>query len=195
MRKLEIHWGGRDLEDTARMFSLAIHGQLSKALRGSVKKSALYVVGEIQRRIRDGNYRQLAFLTAYLRGAEGYSKTPLMRTGALVRSISADVTGDLEAQIGALKRRRRKGGSENIALILHDGATIRVTDAMRKAFVRKLWAIGQRENLRDQNGRGTSVIRIPPRRFVSDVFGDAAVAKKIEETFFDELRARVELLK
>ena len=61
----------------------------------------------------------------------------------------------------------------NIAKLLHDGGTIKITDKMRRAFMRKLGAMAKRSGVtlrQPAGGSKKSRIRIPGRKYISDVF-------------------------
>lgn len=152
-------------------------GNFREASRRGIKKALLYAIREIDTRIRRGDYEKLAEITQLLKSAEGYSSVPLIRTGGLIRAISRQTVSDFRGIIGI----RRSAPSANVAEVLHEGTTIRITPAMRRAFVRKYG----RQLTRKSTGKTT--IRIPPRRFIGDVFDDPAFVRQIEKIFMGEL--------
>jgi len=167
-----------------RKLELALKGELHKQIEKGTKKSMQLVLKEIVQRIRDGKYQKLASTTLLLRSFDGHGDTPLLRTGGLIRSIATDLTNEFEGEVGLLMKRKGRGEDfSNIGELLHDGGSVRVTDAMKRAFIRKLGATG----LTVRPGSGTGIIRIPPRPFIKDVFDDARVQKGIEDIYFDAI--------
>lgn len=163
--------------DKWRQWVNAFDGNLSKASERAVKKSLQFALKEIDGRIRGGKYDKLAALTRLDRRQQGFSSTPLLRTGGLIRSINTEVLDSFTGSVGLLKS--SKGGA-NLGELLHDGATIPITQAMRRAFARKFGKLKARST-------GKTVIRIPPRRFIQNVFEDSSFSRDIEAIFRKEL--------
>ena len=177
-----------------RMWVAAFEGNLSKASRAAVKKSVQFALAEIDKGIRGGNYAALSSLTAQIRGMENYGNTPLLRTGGLIRAVTTEIVDDFTGIVGVKKnastsRRGRDASGRfsseamaNIAELLHEGTTIKITPAMRRAFARKFGG-----RLSVSGGAGKSTIRIPPRPFIGAVFDNPAFVKRVERFFADEL--------
>jgi len=172
-------------------WALAFDGSLKVASERALRKASLYALSEIHNKIKGGRYTRLAPLTLLLRQLEGYGSTPLVRRGRLLRALTHDVINQTEAHVGLTLNafKDRKGNTSNIGKLLHDGGTIRVTEAMRRAFMRKLGRLSQKKGVSLVKRRGSSKgrIRIKPRRYIGDVFEDAMVARKIESIYFESL--------
>lgn len=190
----------RDL-DKFSLYLQALQGELAPAAERAMKKATLAAMTEITDRIRAGKYKKLSPLTATLKNLEGYSDLPLIRTGALIRSISREVLSPYKGVVGVNKnaRMRKRGGSTDIGSIavgLHEGMRIRVTDKMRRAFMRKLGAAAKKAggaSFLRRRGSSKGIIRIPPRPFIKAVFEDAAFIAKVEGIFWDEIYKAVGL--
>lgn len=179
----------------------AAEGNLANIAEKSMKKATLMAMTEIQDRIRQGRYKKLAPLTATLKGMEGYSNTPLIRTGALMRAITRDVLSPYEGVVGINKNARGRKGRDpktgqftsaeisNIAFTLHEGARIKITDKMKKAFMRRMKMAAKKSgsSLVKRRGSSKGIMRIPPRPFIKDVFDDQAFVNKIEDIFWNDL--------
>ena len=174
-------------------WALAFSGNLDKAITQALKKCVLFVQAEIIRRVIRKDYEPLSALTAWKRKAEGHNTTPLQKTGALTRAITTEVRGRV-GSVGVKRQGRTSGGGEfaNVARLLHDGGTIRITNKMRAAFVRRLMALSKKTNSVPPERQGDGrVIRIKPRRFISQVFEDRAVQAKIQKIFEAEIEKAI----
>lgn len=176
-----------------QQWAAALQGNLQASVQRATKQVALYLVQEITQRIFDKKYAPNAALTIFLKEAGGYGTTPLVRTGrvgGLVRSITRELLdNDMATEVGVLTRKSGKGGRHNIGELLHNGGTIKITAAMRRAFMRRLKAIERATGKQAPPPPGRkAVIRIPPRPFVRDVFQDARVIANVEDIYLRELR-------
>lgn len=146
---------------------------LKRNVRTAQKRNALFAEGEIKSKIMgEGNYASNSVITIAIKG----SSRPLVDTSGLVASITHAVPKWDIAFIGVLKsvaktsEDGRKYDLLNVAFILHEGATIKVTQKMRNFF-----AMMAREN----PGRwfpmnpGTKVIHIPRRPFLEPAESEA----------------------
>lgn len=152
--------------------------RLKTNVRKAQKRNALVAEGEIKRKIMAG--RDLAANSKITVAIKG-STRPLVDTGGLVASITHAVPKWDVAFIGVLKSRLeatddgRQYDLLNVAFILHEGASIRVTKKMRNFFA--LMA-------RRHPGKwfpmkpGTRVIHIPRRPFL-----EFAVSEKVEKMY------------
>lgn len=163
--------------DKWRQWVNSFDGNLSKASERAVRKSLQLALKEIDSRIRDGKYEKLAALTRLGRRMDGYGSTPLLRTGGLVRSINTEVVNSFQGSVGLV--RSDKGGA-NLGELLHEGGTIPITQAMKRAFARKFGKLKTRST-------GKTAIRIPPRRFIQSVFDDSKFQMQVEKIFRKEL--------
>ena len=176
-----------------RSWTLSFQGKLRIASRLAVRRAVLSAHRRIINRIKTGRYKKLTPLTAFLRQVEGYSDTPLMKTGALVRAITTDVVNDYLGQVGVLRQAKSSNGEDfsNVALLLHDGGRIKITEAMRRAFMRRLGYLAKKHGftlLKGSRGSKKNVLRIAPRRYIEEVFEDQAFIKAAELIFDKAIR-------
>lgn len=167
------------------------HKKFSKLLKRNVRKAqrrnSLAAEGEMKRRIDAG--RSLAKNSPITVAIKGSSR-PLVDGGDLKASINhLLVRWDL-AFIGVLRTKKvsdengRTHDLLNIAFILHEGATIKVTQRMRNyfRFMARLYP-GRWFPLKSS----TQVIRIPPRPFLK-----FATTKKMEKKYTSEWNKAVQ---
>lgn len=156
----------------------------------ATKKNALVAEGAIKRAINSGQFDRNSVITIAMKG----SSRPLVDTGALVASINHDVPKWDVAFIGVLRSRKvpRKGKGKaraydilNVAFVLHEGASIKVTPKMRRFF-----AAMARENPGQwfPIRKGTSVIQIPRRPFLEAAFEDSRLALKYRRNWEDAVQ-------
>lgn len=192
--------------DKWRKWALAADGKLAEAAERGTKKATLYVMTEIHNRIRGAKYRKLSPLTSTIKSLEGFSQTPLVRRGALLRAITRDVISPYEGVVGINKQAKGARGRDpvtgkfttaeiaNVAYTLHEGARIRITDKMKRAFMRRITRLMKNAgggSLMKKRGSSKGFIRIPPRPFIKDVFDDFMVLQKVQEIYNVEIRAAV----
>ena len=175
------------------LYSAAFQGKLKLASMSGTKKAVQFVLSKVDERIRSGRYKKLAPLTAMLRQMEGFGTTPLIRRGGLVRALTTDVINAFEGHVGLLKTVKGKGGEKdftNIGVLIHDGGRIKITEKMRRAFMRRLGRLATKSGVSLLSNRGSkkNVIRIPRRAFMEEVFEDAAVAARVELIYFVEVK-------
>jgi hypothetical protein len=148
--------------------------RLKKEVERAMAANCLLADAAITAAINSGTgFKANRPLTVRIKG----SSRPLVDGGDLVNSINYKVINWKEARIGVLRSKKVKkegGGTEDlasVAKIVHDGATIKVTQKMRWFFMR-MW----RENPERWKPLhpNTKVIVIPPRRFL-----EAAVSDKL----------------
>ena len=141
----------------------------------ATRRNALLVRTEIRDRIRGKRYTANAALTVAIKG----SSTPLVDTALLLQNVTDKVLSPFEAIVGVMRGAVAKDGGDlvNLGIVLHEGATVRVTAAMRRFFYFKA---------AEQPGRWfplratTQAITIPGRPFVRDVAEDQAVRGRVE---------------
>lgn len=179
--KLDGDW------DKFHAWALAAQGNFARASRKAIRRASFSAMSRITRRIKTGKYKKLAPLTLLMRQMDNYSNTPLFKTGQLARSITSDLVSDFMGQVGVLKQAKSSSGNEmaNIALLLHNGGVIRITPKMRQAFARKLHIMAKKRGVSLLGGRGSKKgrIRIPPRRYIQEVFEDPVFIAKAQEIF------------
>ena len=120
---------------------------------------------------REKPFKANAALTIALKG----STTPLVDHGDLVGSLTSHRINWMRLRMG-VRSKRLKGG-RYLAEVLHNGATIQVTDAMRRAVFgalrRKLGPRFDAFAAKMLGAPAKSVWIIPPRPFLATTFNDA----------------------
>lgn len=169
--------------------------------------NGMLVVAEIRRRIRAKRYAPNAPLTVLLKR----STKPLVDDGDLFSAVTSNVMSPTHVFVGILRQARASDGTSlvNIAQLLHEGGTIRVTEAMRGMFALLADYAAGRIKKEQLDGRAleianelkgrikqirpfkatTTTLIIPPRRFLLEVFRDPAVLKKIKANWEKALKA------
>ena len=137
--------------------------------------------------------------------ARGGSKTLVGRTGALWRSVTHLRLAWNRGFAGVLRRGQKKNGAElfNVAMVLHEGHTIKVTDKMRGLFAALFWARikGSPSHLKSKRARelwksapgfewqrlspSTRAIRIAGRPFVKVAMRSRAIHGQVEKNWND----------
>ena len=104
--------------------------RVSRDLPKHVKEAnqilGIWLVDQIRRGIRERQFDSNAPLTKILKNSD----LPLVDHGDLLGSTAYEHRGPFILDVGVLKRE----SEANVAAILHEGATISVTDRMRKFF-------------------------------------------------------------
>jgi hypothetical protein len=134
----------------------------------------------------DKPFEANAPLTVALKGSE----TPLVDHGDLVGSLTYDVISWKKLRMGVNSRTLSNG--RLLAEVLHEGATIRVTQRMRRAVMAKLREkLGDRRfgHLADGFGPAKSVWIIPPRPFLTKTFADDVFVDRSAEWMLEALDA------
>jgi len=179
----------------------AFGSPLKKHVAKATRNNAHYVQAQIRKGLQRGRFRRNAPLTVAIKG---HGK-PLNETGAqLFPAISTDVKSWKKALVGVFAT----SGVYNIALTIHDGATIAVTQKMRGLFF-LLWqaSIGgidpgeltgrAAELWRKMPGgwkplrKNTTHIKIPPRPFVKRVFNDKRVQQRVKNVWAKAVKAAI----
>lgn len=158
MSKLELK-NFKELEKllSPSLFKILLHRNVGKA----TKKVGLLAEAEIKRLINSGFFQNNSPVTIAMKG----SRRPLVDTGLLSQSINAKQTSWNHVVIGVLKRKKIKGKSGkskdllNVAKILHEGVSIRVTKKMRVLFQRL-----SRENPNVKPIKASTKVIVIPRR-------------------------------
>lgn len=169
---------------------------------------------EVKKRIgkpSQPGWEPLSDLTKDIKRSSGM----LFDKGELFKSITNKLINYKTAFIGVLRTAKRKDGGSmaNIALVLHEGATIKVTQKMRRLFwvlwaarvgivdaanlvgrAREIWERTRGKSKIYKLSDNTTAIRIPGRPFFRDVFEDKAylmtLKKNWEEAVSAALKAR-----
>lgn len=126
---LEIKLSSKSMKNFEKALS---QGRIEKLLKKNIghatKKNALVLQKGVRKEIKRGVPPTNAALTAKLKGG----KKPIVGTSGadLFNSITHSVKDWNEAIVGVL----RMSGVTNVALVVHEGATIKVTQKMRNLF-------------------------------------------------------------
>lgn len=184
----------------ARLAGLLSDSRFGPAVRGNIRKATVanahLVKMEVRENIRRGVHANGRVPNAPLTIAiKGFNK-PTYDSGGMARSVRSKVVSDTRAEIGFTK----SDGYGEIAKIVHDGAVVPVTPAMRGMFaILHAVSIGEKdpselygraaELWERMPGRwlpisaGTSEIVIQPRRFVLEVIEADAVRKAVAKNW------------
>lgn len=139
--------------------------QLQKEVARANKILGPLMVAKVRKDIKDKRYAKNAILTVLLKG----SSTPLIDHGDLWGSISYQTRGPWRFEVGVV---REDAAGNSIALILHEGATRKVTEKMRAFFRAKA---AETKGLVRPLKTSTREIRIPPRPFLKESLVDDTV--------------------
>lgn len=140
---------------------------LEKNVGMATRQNAEAARSAIQGKIKEGMSPGITELSQmHHKGSGKQSDKPLVDQGDLWMSIATEIASPFEAFAGLIKG----ADKYNIGSVLHDGATIAVTDRMR-AYFRYLASEsgGQIKPLRPT----TNAIVIPPRPFVTEAYTPA----------------------
>lgn len=154
-------------------------------------------VAKVRQVIRSGVPPRNAALTQAIKGGD----KPLVDSSELFNSVAAQVVDDFTVFVGV----SRTNGAYNIAAIVHEGATIRVTPKMRALFfalwqvsignmsATKLSARGKELYAKSTDWKplrqSTTVIRIPARKFVEIALSDPTLIAKAKANWTRGLNA------
>ena len=166
------------LEEIRQHFTPArIAVRMRKHVRRATSKNASLAAGAIKSSISSGQYDPNSPVTLSIKGGS----KPLVATGALFKAIQGRADRWDTATIGIIKNRTVKDADGrpqkllSLAAILHFGATITVTEKMRRFFaLMSRLHPGRYRPL----GRNTKVIIVPPRPFL-----DAALTDRMERIY------------
>lgn len=109
---------------------------IKRRMRIATRLNGALAVRMIRQTIRGGGFQSNAALTTFIKS----SSKPLVDKGDLFQAVTSRVIDDTTIFVGILKTSEEF----NIAMALHEGATIRVTDAMRGMFF-ALWKASEGE--------------------------------------------------
>lgn len=152
--------------------------RLQKHVKAATMLNALLAEGEIKTDISANRFKKNAARTIAIKRS---SKPLAGVTGELFKSVIGRAVAWDTALIGVLKSKKVKNKQTGkvddilqIAAILHDGATITVTDRMRRYF----FLLASKKGSRTMPLRAsTKVIVIPPRPFLRGVTKKRLVKK------------------
>lgn len=175
-----------------------ISADMKREVSKALDLTSLQVVKEIRKNIQGGRFLGNAALTAAIKG----QNKPLVDFGQLFQAIGFKRVGEYERQVGVTKM---SGDALNIAMVVHNGAVIKVTDKMRGLFFLLWLASMDRIPKSELRGRAaelfkrmpggwkplsesTTHIRIPPRRFIDEVFK----SRRVRKMFKDNVNGAIE---
>lgn len=192
--KLTGSWGKlKHVVDRSRFESA-----LKQNIRQATQRNAMRVVADIRKRITGRAYSPNAALTILIKK----STKPLVDDGDLFQAITHQMLNDKTAFVGALKATQVNGQSAaDLAAILHEGATIAVTPAMRGLFFILAEVGAGKKPASELTGRAadlaqrlgsrlkgikplrasTTHIVIPPRPFLRESFEDPQILGKLKQ--------------
>lgn len=159
---MSISYGG-DWKGLESFLKYAWKNDLHTEVDKATKRSALYILSEIRKRIHDREYAVNALSTAQAKGFKSAAEaTPLVASGTLIRKALAIASkGDLQWEVGVIKDFPTKDGRSKlseIVPILHEGGTVTM-----------------------KRGTTTVTIRIPPRPFLASVFDDPSTERYVNK--------------
>lgn len=195
--RLTGKWKKLKLVVDASRFDKVLEGEVERATKANAITAAAAIRKRMTARVSPGN-------SAFTRLVKGSSKA-LIDDGDLFLSVTHVMIDERTALAGVLRTARDKRGEElaNLAIILHEGATLGVTPAMRGLFM-VLAKVGQgKMSSSELSGRAaeiaqrlgnrirkikplkasTNTIVIPPRPFLRRTFANRALLKQFKETW------------
>lgn len=166
--------GFNELKD--RLDPKKFNRRIRKHVGRATLRNALVGMSRAKRDIQSGKFTPNAPTTVALKG----SSKPLVDTGELFKSITGEAVAWNVALIGVLKNRavrnKETGKVEDlimVAKILHDGAVVPVTAAMRRLFFR---LARTKPGVVPLSSR-TRVLVIRPRPFLQGVLDRSEIRK------------------
>jgi hypothetical protein len=149
-----------------KRFQFKLQREVRRAMHANVQMGRAAVI----RKIDSGAFAPNSALTVALKG----SSKPLVDKGDLRRSIQGKVLSWKEGFIGVL----RSSGKSNVAELLHEGGTIKVTPRMRNWFKGAAGKTGMKPL-----APATTTIRIPGRPFIKSALETGAFNILVIENF------------
>lgn len=165
---------------------------LEEEVKKATIKNCLLIINAIKRNIRNRRFTKNTELTIALSGGD----IPLLKEKNLFDAINYELKSAWEAEAGLIRNRKSTGGVASkpkglakIAKLIETGYTIQVTPKMRAAIMAALRKKGHPiiENI-DSGGSGQkakNVWRVPPRKFLSIVFKNHLIRKKVVRNWRD----------
>lgn len=166
--------------------------RLRKHVRKATELNAMLGASEVTRAIYKGVPPPNSDLTVALKG----SSRTLVDSGNLAGSVHGKAVDWDEGHIGVLRRKKAKRVSKkvkgarytnDIAALLYFGATISVTDKMRRLFFALASSKKYHGKIKPLSPK-TKVIVIPPRRYL-----DAALTTQMEAKYKKNWLAAIKL--
>ena len=178
-----------------------------REMKKATEENCEDVRGAIKKEIKSQNFDKNAGLTVLFKSHSTILKGGNMgigsemgggtdRGGALLKSLKHTLNGAFEGFIGVVKNR----GGANIALILHEGTTLKMTEKRRKWLAMAIKSAMTKQGMDPSNkgaghsvGGGTasktggasnnvgSVIVIPARKFIVNAMQNPALHRRVIE--------------
>jgi hypothetical protein len=177
-----------------KLFEAALRRHIPKA----TKLNGLLAVARMRQELRNGEFAKNAPLTVFIKGSD----KPLVDGGDLFQGITMEQINDFTVFVGVRRTDRRY----DIAKAIHEGATIRVTPAMRGMFF-MLWRAsegqiepsaleGRAAELWSRHPGGwkplkatTTVIVIPGRPWTEHAFDDGVLKRQAQKNWEEAIAA------
>lgn len=197
-----IQWGGDTLRFQAFLKKQRFRRHLKRKIRSGTIRAALYLIKQVKVRIRGRNYVENAPMTLALKK----SNLPLLDDKQLWDALSYELENAFKAEVGIVVERASTGSKvgksrsmpiQQLAEMLHDGFTIRVTHKMKLAIISAL------HEKQTKTGRLTKksktalktvsnmssepIWRVPKRPFLTDVWADPKVRKEVRKIWTEAL--------
>jgi len=183
---------------------------LKRHVGKATERNGLLAVREVRREIRRGVPPTNALLTRQLKGGG----KPLVGTSGadLFNAVTSNLVAWHTVVVG-VKRMTSHGGHFNVAEIVHEGAEIKVTPAMRTMFrllfwaseqynsgrpvtvhlegrARELWMMSKRKRFYPLKDSTTTIV-IPPRPFFRYAFRERSLHRAIERNWADAVNRAI----
>lgn len=174
----------------------------ARAIRRATIKNCLYLVKAIKQEIRQKKYTANAQLTLALKKGS----IPLLDEKNLFDAITYQLENSFYAEVGVFSGRESSGGvksspidMQHLTELLHTGYVIRVTPKMRAAIMAALMekrnakqrltrkAKSALRSMASRTGSGAQTYRVPPRKFLTDVWERQDIQNMIRQNWRDAL--------
>lgn len=185
------------------MIGAALKGNLEREIRKATIRNSLLVIRTVGKKIRGRGFAENSPLTLAL----SKGTIPLLKEKNLLDALSFQLRSSFESEVGFLKNTKSTGGVtgstigiKKVVELMHTGYTITVTPKMIAAIMAALSGRKtKRGNLTGrakkalkalkstQGGRGKTVWRVPPRKFMQEVFEDKDMINEIKKNWNDAL--------
>lgn len=180
---------GLQLKGFERLGRVLNPRRVNRALAKNVKNAnqllGTWMVDEIRRGIREKRYVSNSPLTKILKNSD----MPLVDHGDLLGSAAYDHKGPWAFEVGVVKK---SGKGANVAMILHEGATISVTDQMRAYF--RWLAHHTKGQVKPLSSRTTTIV-IRPSPYLRDAVFSRRALLKVQEEWMKAIKLSFEGVK
>ena len=162
-----------------------VNRDLGKHVKEANQRLGTWMVDEIRRGIREKRYQSNSPLTKILKNSD----MPLVDHGDLLGSASYELQGLWDFEVGVVKQ---GGSGANVAMILHEGATISVTDQMRAYF--RWLAYHTKGQVKPLSSKTTTIV-IRPRPYLRDAVFSRKALLKVQEEWMGAIKRTFEGVK